>query len=60
MRGQSGRQDSNLRPSAPKEPARIKLKLRLITLAGLLRNKVGLRGSNNVPFEGILREIKIK
>ena len=30
--------------SAPKAPARIKLKLRLITLLGLLRNKVWTKG----------------
>ena len=32
-----GRQDSTLRPSAPKEPARIRLYLRLIAISRLLR-----------------------
>ena len=35
-----GRHDSNLRPTAPKEPARLRLYLRLIAISVYLEKKV--------------------
>ena len=39
---ESGGQDSNLRPSAPKTPAKTSLKLRSIAISGLLEIELEL------------------